>query len=402
MTQIRQLDPNTEHGVSLLLRQGAEHIPSNVDLWPRLEQALASNRQQVEPGYIKGAIQTFFSSSVPHSFWGRSAVVIVLSAALLLSAFAFARPLIFSWLGDSGLKTIALQNGTLINQQVTVHGVTLQIEQGYADAARTALTMNINSSGRSGTAIPQLNTMVLVDTQGHVYPAIGSTQVQKQGLIEFAPLTLDELGASQSLTLIVQTMFLSGDIGASVTGPWQITFQLHPQAGRSVTLSVAPETHGGIAIQPLRMDIAPTGARLLIRLSGFRADTSRFSLTDFALHGDDIVGCPPGAGYCVTTSVVSDGALLQLRGSDGQTLMPTWVGTADAITSDVAAIPSANQPVGQTGSIVLEVLFLTPLHAAHGIAHLTIDLVRYTTVNASSSTPEQVANGPWVFDLALP
>jgi hypothetical protein len=385
---------NTDQQVAHLLREAAETIPQDTNLLPRLQRHLVA--------------ATTKSGGSPHSItqlhtiprWGYLAVSGLLIAGLLLSAFTFARPLILSWFGDQGLKGLSLQNATLVNRTVTAQGLTVRLEQVYADAARTVLTMQISSSG-ANQATPRLDTTYLADSQGRKYPLLTSSQVQGDGLYEFVPLPNEALNAQQTLTLVVQEM-LPGSAAPPVAGPWQITFHVQPHNGRSIPLALTPQIHNDVAIQPERLDLAPAGIRLAVRISGLKADTSLAALANFTEQsGDIIVGCPPGSDSCVSTSSTGNGALLQLRGPDGTVLMPNWVVVQDESSQGVGSIPGAGQVVGANGTVVLEFLFSQPFHATQGTVHLAIDQLHLASGSASSQAPEQIVSGPWTFSLPL-
>jgi hypothetical protein len=385
---------NTDQQVVHLLREAAETIPQDTNLLPRLQQHLVAATTKSGDS-SRSIIQLH---TIPR--WGYLAVSGVLIAGLLLSAFTFARPLILSWFGDQGLKGLSLQNATLVNRTVTAQGFTVRLEQVYADAARTVLTMQVSSSG-ANQATPRLDTTYLADSQGRRYPLLTSSQVQGDGLFEFVPLPNESLNAQQTLTLVIQEMF-PGSAAPPVTGPWQITFHVQPRNGRSIPLTLTPQIHTGVAIQPERLDLAPAGIRLVVRISGLKDDTSLATLANFAEQsGDIIVGCPPGSDSCVSTGSTSNGALLQLRGPDGTVLMPNWVVVQDKSAQGVGSIPGAGQVVGSSGSAVLEFLFSQPFHTTQGTVHLAIDQLHLASGSASSQAPEQIASGPWMFDFPL-
>lgn len=387
-----------------LLHETADEIPAQTGLLAgiraRAEQASYASAHATQDDRRASHLTSGGARSLPR--WSLPAAVLVVVAALVLSAFAFARPLISSWLGDSGLKAVALQDGTLINQQVTVNGITLEVEQGYADAARTALTMRTTAaaatSGTSDSDMPVPGEMELIDAQQHVYKFFTGTQVEHDGLYEFLPLPPAELDAPQPLTLVVETMERADNV-TQIAGPWQLGFTLRPQPGRSVALTQAPVTHSGVTIQPERLDLAPSGVRLLVRLSGLKPDTSLFSLIHFATHGDDIVGCPPGGHYCVSSGGEGDGAPMHLRGPDGQTLVP---GKVVVVRQSIAVAPATGEAVGPSGSAEIAFLFFTPLHAAHGTAQVVVEQARLSSIHDDANAPEQIVSGPWVFSLSLP
>lgn len=394
MNKTRQ--PDFQSSVTPLLQEAVEGVPSDMDLRSRISRRLAdSERQHVT---LTGSRL----SAYLHHPRRRPAVItaVTLLTLVALSAFTIARPLIFSWLGDSGTKTISIKDSMLIDKAVTSQGVTLRLEQGYADAARIALTIHVNASGASGLVIPQLNTMHLTDGHGNTYSAITSAQVGGDGLLEFSPLPSAELGSTQTLTLDVQVME-TGLTPKFVAGPWDITFQLQPHKGRSITLTQHPVVQNGIALQPMRLDLGPAGVRLLVRVSGLQPDTSLFSLMHFArLGGDTITGCPPAQSTCFGGGTIADGAPLQLQGPGNQALALSWVEVVNSETQ-VGYRPSGTAVVGQSGSALLEFLFFTPLHTTQGTVHLTIGSMPVGVESPSSTKSDQMIPGPWLFDIAL-
>lgn len=399
MTWQKQLDDGR---VAKLLREMTEDIPGDIDLQTRVRQRLALVRQGSSSQARRSthARMSMQRRLVPR--WGYlmgSAIVLV---GLLFSAFAFARPLIFSWLGDNGLRGISLQNATLVDRAVTVQGITIRVEQAYADAARTALTMRIQVPQGHQMVTPRIDTAYLLDEHGHRYAVLTGTQVDGESLFEFIPLPISVLSSEQRLTLLVQTVLPTvGSI--PISGPWQVSFQVYPQAGRSITLAVPPVSQGKVTMRPERLDLTAAGVRLVLRINGLARDTSLLDVTHFAHHGSDtIVGCPPNSHTCVTSSSTSGGALLQLEGADGQIIEPSWILAIDPTAPDVGVIPNASQVVGASGTALIEILFATPLHVAHGTAHLTIDELHLQSSQVDIGGKEQMASGPWRFALTLP
>ncbi len=392
--------PHRDQTIARLLSDAAEQAHIMTDLTPRIHQRLAllSANAGRSVGEARQAPRPRLQR--PSARWAIIAVTVALITGLLLSAFTFARPLIFSWFGDSGLKGAALQNATWINRSVTVNGVTVHVEQGYADAARTALTMRFSGSNPHDAPSPNLIGMELVDAQSQTYPAFTGSQLNEDSLTLFSPLPQAQLSGVQTLTLVIQSMFFDTSAAPGViSGPWRLTFSIQPQAGRSVTLDAAPQTHSDVTAQPLRLDLAPTGVRLLVRVSGLPPDTSFFGLRHFATQDPDLGGCPPGQGVCISSGGNGDGAIMKLRGPGGQTLTPGWVEVATDAAPDVGLLSKAKQSVGPDGSAVVEFLFFTPLHDAHGAVH--ISLAQIEVDPATSDGPNHYVDGPWVFTLPL-
>jgi hypothetical protein len=392
-----------QHRLTALLTEAAEQVPADVDLRPRLHARLRAAPIAAAPAAFRPG-----APLARRPVWQQRRAVLaagLLATLFVFSAFALARPLVLSWFGDSSLKAIALQYGTTIDRAATAQGVTLRLREGYADAARTVLTMRISASGATHPPGPWLPSLRLVDAQGRVSHAFAGSQFNNDALFEFLPLPSDTLGSLQSLTLVVGEMERMSDTPGSgpslIAGPWQIAFQLQPQAGQVVALSVLPEEHAGARIQPERLDLTPAGVRLLVRVSGLPPDASLVSLTHFNSRDSDsdIVACPPGEHVCGSGGGdVTDGARMQLVGPDGQTLTPAWISVVSPPPR--VDIPIAQQSIGPAGTAELQFLFFSPLHTTRGIAHVSFDQMRFASTSASAS-PEQIAPGPWTFDLPL-
>jgi hypothetical protein len=404
-------DKRFERRVGELLAEAATQVPSDLDLHQRIFERLyaAGSRAGLQAGASLPAPGRFPGSGTRR---GHMALAGALVAALLVfSAFAFVRPLMLSWFGDSSLRAIALQDGTVIDRSVTVQGITLHLEEGYADAARTVLTMHISSENPkqsyspvpyppAGTPLPD-HGVRLLDASGNAYMFFTSNQLNEDALWEFLPLPSEALGTPQELTFVVDAMSSQpsnpDNERAVVSGPWEITFRLKPQAGTVIALDIAPQTYGGITLLPERLDLTPAGVRLLVRESGLPPDTSVFSLKHFATRLDDVVACPPGQHVCARGGGTGDGASMQLRAPGGQTLVPGWV----EVTSPApqAGVPIGRQAVGPSGTAELAFLFFAPLKATSGTAHVTFDAVRLASTNPEDD--ERSIPGPWVFDLPL-
>jgi len=144
---------------------------------------------------------------------------------------------------------------------------------------------------------------------------------------------------------------------------------------------------------------AVVGVQLLGRVSGLPPDALLFSLTHFNSRDSDIVACPPGEHMCAGGGGgVTDGARMQLVGPDGQMLTPAQISVVSPPPSD--DVPIAQQSIGPAGTAELQFLFFSPLQEPRGTAHLSFDQMRFAPTGGSES-PEQIAPGPWTFDLPL-
>jgi RNA polymerase sigma-70 factor (ECF subfamily) len=292
----------------------------------------------------------------------------------------------------------ALQDGTPFNRAVTAQGVTLRLEEGCADAARTTSSMRISGPDARHPAASNVHDARLVDANGQCFAPFTSMQLNDVGLVEFRPLSLAELSGTLPLTLTAPTLHVGDGLSSSIGGPWSIVFQVQLQLGRSVSFAVSPQTRGGITMPPERLDLAPAGARRLLRVSGLPLDSARFSLAHFSHRGDDIVACPPGGRVCASIGRISDGMLLQRIAPDGQALTPGSVGAASDTAVSIARPATV---VGPSGSAELAFLFFAPLRTATGTGGVTIDQIRLSSIHAGADAPEQVIPGPWMFELPL-
>ena len=385
-----------EEHVERLFHNAAEGVPPDLDLAPHIIRHASLHPQPHAVSVRK--------SSMPG--WIYPVVAAVLVVALIVSGFTWARPLIFQWLGNSNLEQVTLDHATTINRSVTVDGITLYVEQAYADAALTVVTFRITSAQSSKLSFHPAAEMVLVGADQTRYGSITSAGLNDEYLAEFEPMALDKLGTAQTLTLILPSMRSGGtsaELPPAIEGPWQMTFQITPQAGRSITFDQTPATHDGVTIQPLRLDLAPTGARLLIRLSGLAPNTLRFPLKHFVTHQELGGVRPAGGGFSigVSSQSTSDGGPLQLDGPNGQHLIPAWIALPSDLPPSEQGVPLGRQVVGPSGTVVLSVLFFTPITARNGVAHVTLDQVDVTTIDAQGNESERFRYGPWTFALPL-
>lgn len=385
-----------EERVELLFHRAADAISPDLNLAPDIIRQAAVRPQR--------SVMRGVRTSTPG--WIYPVVAAVLVVALIVSGFTWARPLIFQWMGNGSLEQATLEHATTVNRIVTVAGITLHVEQAYADAALTAVTFRITSAQASKLSFHVDGEALLVGADQTRYGAITSTGFNDEYLAEFEPMALDKLGSSQTLTLSLPSMQSGGSPagpGPSITGPWEVTFQITPQLGRSITFNQAPVMHDGVAVQPLRLDLAPAGARLLIRISGLAPNTLRFPLKHFVTHQElgGIRRNADGSSIGFSSQGTSDGGPLELDGPNGQRLIPAWIVLPDDLPPDEQGMPLNRQVVGPSGVMVLSVLFFTPLSAQNGIVHVALDQVDVVTIDAQGHESERLRDGPWAFQLPL-
>ena len=282
---------------------------------------------------------------------------------------------------------------------------TITVEQVYADATRTSVLLRISTPGlriphgnpvqyaQPYTLIP--STSYLQDAQGvrymvsgNPYNVIYTSRNEAQGTISLAPLPDAELHGNQRLTLIVPQFSLldrSQLSSAIVDGPWSASLQVMPHSGRTIAFDVAPVTQHGVTVQPMQLDIAPTGnpfdgygvgERLILKISGLPSTTPQSALASFSTH----INSPDGgsADYMGPSSLLFEG---HLPAADDIPGIAAW----------------ATTPVGPSGTVLVEVIFLSPpLPTLTGVQTLRIDQF---SLNYTQSPP--IVKGPWVFHLAL-
>src|SRR5262249_57794516 len=134
-------------------------------------------------------------------------------------------------------------------------------------------------------------------------------------------------------------------------GIWSATAQVTPRVSTKQSLTVAPQRHGGVAIQPLwlatahpsTIDGVPGGIVVMLQMSGLPSDTFVYSLTDFptAFPYPPLVLSQPGH------------ATMALQGAAGWHSPP---GVLRLITQlNPTALPKAS--IGTTSSVQLDPSF---------------------------------------------
>jgi hypothetical protein len=399
-------EPDIEAQLRRLLTRYAEGMPSETSVEARVRSALATRPQQRQRSL-------HLPSWGEMGGWARGAVSLALVVALLVTFAAVLRLRANSTSINKTPCPIVQAQGMIKlcpNQHMRV---SINIGQTYADPTRTVALIQINPKdlalplGHEGALI-QPNAIFctlwasLVDSQGHVYYSndlSNYTEAQGGGLstaeyAEFDPLPPSMLSAPQTLTLRIPEIVLTYPLSESHTlgtlilrGQWTATVQVTPQVGRSIALSVAPQTRNGITVQPLRLDIGPQGSqfdlltggeRLTLRISGLPADTYLYSVANMP-HSYTRSDGGGGGGGVPTSSLTFEGR------------EPASLAVVGAIGN---ASPSAVPTVGPTGTLDLEVIFLSPpLPKLTGTQKLTI--------SAINVGPPQVVKGPWIFEVPL-
>ena len=403
--------PDIEAQTRRLLARYAEGMPSETSVEARVCGALTSQPQQQRR-------TLHFPSWGEMGGWARGAVSLALVIALLVTFAAVLR--LRQGMAPSGASSKITQSCPVVQPDTMIKlcpnehmRVTINVGQTYADPTRTVALIQINPKdlalplGHAGALI-QPNTILwtlwasLVDSHGHVYYSndlSDNTRAPGGGLstaayAEFDPLPQTMLSAPQTLTLRIPEIVLAYPLSESNTlgnltlrGQWTATIQVTPHAGRSIALSVAPQTHNGITVQPLRLDIGPQesqfdlltgGERLTLRISGLPADTYLYSVANIAHSYTRSDGTGAGGGV--------PGSSLTFEGHEPAIL--AVIGASGNASSITAAT------VGPTGTLDLEVIFLSPrLPRLTGTQKLTLSAIRIG--------PAQVVKGPWIFEVPL-
>jgi hypothetical protein len=285
-------------------------------------------------------------------------------------------------------------------------GVSVKVEalRTYADPARTFVEARLTVSGAriplgqsAGSASPDHASvrLTLQDARGHTYSSIRAfgpagqfaldSAHDRAGVarVEFEPLPENALRAPQSLTLRITSLVLNAGqrYNMQVEGTWSAMFKTPARPARSITFHVAPQTRGGVTLQPLRLDIGSgagaldgfgAGDRLIVRVSGLPPETALHSLGDITTRAD-AASIQNNQGV---TDILLEGRLLSII---------------------VGAGPLADGEVGPTGAVDLEIIYLAPrLPSLTGTQTLSVNAIRL-----ASDPDARVVTGPWTFSLRI-
>lgn len=377
-------DNDFDQQLGALLHDTASDIEPQADIAPRVRQRLAAN------GGRLGSRQWLAVASM---------VAIV---ALLVGTFA--------WFKGRQLGSHPVDSG-----QIELH-----LDAAYADATMTTLRYHVTGphsadknilveyspffptlTSASGTFLPEVN---------NYNPASGTASAT------YAPLPADELGARQTLTLAVDRMEMretplqlgnppTFPASTIIKGSWRASITVTPIAGTSVPLTNAAQTHGGISIQPLRLDTSPRGIRIVIHMGGLTPGSHEspiFSTSADRSGGSDSPGCSPtrpsgnpSFGSATLTTATGDSCLPD----NTFNLDPT--GKIVRGPRTITGLDSAGKPVREfytipaSGTIDIELIYI---QSPHGSVTLTFDTVSIDTGAASQHT----VTGQWTFNLTIP
>lgn len=378
----------------------------------------------------------------PHTAGARTPIAATLSACLVVALLAG----LFVWFRPAGLAPIGASSATpgqtpsggaapqdaipiprcggdaapwaptpppgtpdhsvVVNRSATANGITWHILSAYADATGTAVSYEILPNPHPKSNAMQPSQPVLVDGRGAQYPVIaGGVRSDFVPFEVFAPLPQDALGTPQTLTISTAQIDTMGATGAmsAVKGPWQISFTLTPVAGQSVPLHLAPVTHHGLTIQPLRVDVAPPGGgigtiaggvRLTVRFSGLDPRTNALDFGGF-LYTYNLGG---GSAAC------GGGALELIPNTGLPPMQPSWIVQENA--SPIQAVPNGTyySPVGPSGTLDVEAIFVNfaPQLSSGTAVTLGIDRVEADTTVPGHAITGMTYHGPWTFPITVP
>ncbi|MGH2410320.1 MAG: hypothetical protein ACRDGS_08145, partial [Chloroflexota bacterium] len=288
---------------------------------------------------------------------------------------------------------------------------TFAATQSYADPTRTVVALRITTPGAvipHGQPIiysPVENVVItdatLRDARGQAYGASSSVSTGSFGSapgtdtrilnLTFPPLPENELNSAQTLTLRFGHLMLQAQgFLTYLQGSWNVPVQVTPHAGYSIQLAVTPQTHDGVTVKPVRLDIGTytdafdaegTGARLTLRISGLPPSTRLSTVASASIE----YHFPSGAG---ASGLGSISWLFEGR-------LPADVET------DPATLPGATSTVGPSGAVDVALIFIgPPLAQVTGTQTLSINQIALVD-NPNTGEPTQIASGPWVFQIPL-
>lgn len=410
--------PDIEAQTRQLLARYAEGMPSETSVEARVRSAVTVSPPQQRQRAPQWASWEMMGG------WARGAVSLGLVIALVVAFVAVLR--LHQGVAHVGASTDAtascpvVQPNSMIKLCPDNHiGASVVVAQTYADPTRTAVMIHINLTN-AGLKLGQSATLIqpdgadfvygatLEDSRGHLYaaneftssinynttPSIGQAYVGSAGFADFDPLPQAMLGVPQTLTMRFTHILLEYTVRGSaafldLSGMWAVKVQITPHPGRSIALHVAPQTFNGITVQPLRLDVGPSGTpfdrvgngeRLTLRISGLPPDTRRSALTNMSFKFFRSDGS--GASGDGKPELLFDGHE-----------PASIVGMATPANAPLSLDPIA----GPTGVMNLEVIFLgTPLPTPTGVQMLTLNRLCIRLVPT-----EQTVSGNWSFKIAL-
>ena len=287
---------------------------------------------------------------------------------------------------------------------------TFAVTQSYADPTRIAIALRVTTPGAviphgrpivySPVDSVSITDATLQDAHGQVYGpseigigSFGFAPGTDSGILNltFTPLPESELNGEQALTLRFGHMQLwAQGFLTYLQGSWTVSFQVTPHAGYSIALAVAPQTHQGVTVRPVRLDIGTytgafdtigTGARLTLHISGL----------------------PPSTQLRTVASASFEYHFLSGSGADGLGSV-RWLfeGRLPAdIQTDHNTIPGDTSTVGPSGAMDVVLIFVgPPLAQVTGTQQLSLNQITLA-VNPDTGLPTRTASGPWIFQIPL-
>jgi hypothetical protein len=265
----------------------------------------------------------------------------------------------------------------------TDKGITLHVDNAYADVGQTVITYHITSTNAPHSQFypdQGVNADFIRDAQGHTFEALaGGGGLDALTWDAFAPFLPAQLTGPQTLTYVTHTMFQTCN-NQYIQGNWQASFTVTPIVPHTIQFHLPPVTHSGVSVQPISLETSSgqqplpsndgqgSGARLILRIGNLTpAEITYVSAFD-------------------SRTVYTDGGM---GGTSGAHL--TVNGKLPATTFPVPGSQTSN-------SVDVEVLFWTPLKLSGATAQLTINRI---LIGGGEVGHEDFANGPWNIDLPL-
>lgn len=354
-----------ERRLATLLRQTAAEISPELDVSARVHHQILSGGGHGGRRWIAVA--------------SMAAVV-----ALLIGTFAW-------------FHGIGAHNGV----PATSEQIALHVDAAYADATATVFSFHI--TGPRTDVVYGPADLYLTDSAGDsLHNLAEGSPPSGTSYVLFPPLPQPALQVRQTLTLTathmdLQPLRISESASPTFTrmsGLWQAHVTVTPVAGTSTPLQVAAQTHSGLSIQPLRLDVSPGssppgtrylpgGLRIVLRMSGLTPGSSQFPMLSTAYS------LPDGGSGGYTVPAASPGGLPR-----GQSSLLSAAGDLSTLPAFVFPLDAQGVPqetpttVGADGSIELELIYQQP---RQGPLTLQFDTI---TLSAGETT-----QGPWVFPI---
>jgi hypothetical protein len=218
--------------------------------------------------------------------WPRFALVGAVAIFALVGATYIALPLLQSlWSEDRGLQHVT-QAGLArdLNLRQTIDGVTVHVQNGYADANRVAIGYSVEYPPTTPVDHTlHVSAPILTDDAGARYPSLGFSTTGDSPLgaqvHNFKPLAVTGARDIAFTLTIPEVDRASGETMQVFRGPWVFKFTL-PMAAARVVEPALTFTRPGVELTVTRIVVAPSATRFdyRVHLDGFtdRAGVSLF------------------------------------------------------------------------------------------------------------------------------